>query len=837
MAEVKEEYIIDLNRLNFGGSGRPQGMYFQGEVNQAYFGGAKVFNRALYHMEAPWDGYLSTDAGPFDLKNMLANFNFSWKKDLAGTNKDVQEAVEWYMEDPSQEVLPGNTDENNAKDTEFTLTQYLSGLQVTGLVRQDKDRELRTEYRDVEITDVKYPMDAPAAGFDNIPLLVSFSGYKLPVWASGKEATAVPWGGTVRSGFLALTGRSLSDDVSFDSSTGEVDAPYLADMPMDARQIAVVTYVKISTDAGELEWSGEAYLIQEANVKSNDGDPVYKIKSFPSSYEVPGEETYIYIHIDYAYKTQYIKWTSGYEDSETEDTYVRLRASEGTLDDTILYGVNYTILHIPQNGSSERTITVRVYNTAAGYDVTHTITQEAYEEKEVWQAPFISGTVSVDEIPADGSGALLNATVIQYKKKGDSIIQTYYPSITALVGTAVSGTGYSYSNGVIYASSMGTTEYKNGRKVFTITKLTVVGGDGKEYNLALSSSLEVWQASNTFDFQGYGSYVFALSANPSKGLAAAGDTSTITASAQIEKIYEWSSGDGRDVQLSNVNANLSVSPTSAGYITPTSITGEDQTAELTVYENPNTSDRNIVVAMKSNDNSYSKTHTVTQSKTTYTLANVSSSNSVEIESTTTSFSIHVESSKNGNPLAITPSCISFTGISGISSSNINVVQDTYYKNRYHISIIIGASSNGRSFSVKVTQPESGYYVNFNVTQKSETSSDPDGVLVIKRSGDWILGTVNSGQMAGTGTNQVPIYYLVVVKKTPITSASTATYNLYYRIVDVSTGTIGDEKSFNGTRNIASGETIEVNGVEYYGSKTPLLVGPGLSVRATTFSVS
>lgn len=836
MAEVKEEYIIDLNRLNFGGSGRPQGMYFQGEVNQAYFGGSKVFNRALYHMEAPWDGYLSTDARPFDLKNMLANFNFSWKKDLAGTNKDVQEAVEWYMEDPNQEVLPGNTDENNAKDTEFTLTQYLSGLQVTGLVRQDKDRELRTEYRNVEITDVKYPMDAPAAGFDNIPLLVSFSGYKLPVWASGKEATAVPWGGTVRSGFLALTGRSLSDDVSFDSSTGEVDAPYLADMPMDARRIAVVTYVKISTDAGELEWSGEAYLIQEANVKSNDGDPVYKIKSFPSSYEVPGEETYIYIHIDYAYKTQYIKWTSGYEDSETEDTYVRLRASEGTLDDTILYGTNYTILHIPQNGYSERTITVRVYNTAAGYDVTHTIKQEAYEEKEVWQAPFISGTVSVDEIPADGSGVLLDATVIQYKKKGDSIIQTYYPSITALVGTAVSGTGYSYSNGVIYASSMGTTEYKNGRKVFTITKLTVMGGDGKEYNLALSSSLEVWQAPNIWEFIEYGDYVLAVSANPTTGISALGGTSTITASAQIEKISEWSSGEGRDTELVGSNANLSVAPSGAGYIIPTSIMGTNQTAELTIHENPDMSEREVKVVISVGGSS--TTCTVTQNKTSYVLENVNSSNKVEIEATTATFSIHVRSSKNGEPWDITSSDISFTGISGIDRSNINIVQDAYYKDIYHISITVGEHNSGREFTVKVTQPESDYYVYFDVTQKAPVSTDPEGVLVIARSDDWILGTVNSGQMAGTGSNQVPIYYLVIVKKTAVLRASTATYSLYYRTVDVSTGVINpDEKTFNGTRDIAAGETIEVNGVEYYGSKTPLLTGPGLNVRARTFSVS
>lgn len=807
MADVKEEHIIDLNRLNFGGSGKPKGMYFQGEVNQAYFGSTKVFNRALYHMEAPWDGYFPADARPFDLKNMLANFNFSWKKDLAGTNKDVQQSVEWYMEDPSQEVLPGNTDENNAKDTEFTLTQYLSGLQVTGLVRQAKDEKLREEYRNAEITSVGYQKEtAPAAGSDNIPLLVSFSGYKVPVWASGKEATAEAWGGTVRSGFLSLSGRSLEDDVYFDPSTGAVDAPYLADNPMDERQIAVVTYVKISTDAGELEWSGTKYLYQDANVKSNDGSPTYDIYSFPSSYEVTGGETYIYIHITRAFKTQEVKWTSGYEDSEIEDTYVRLSTDVGTLDDSILYGANNTILNIPQNGSSSRKINVRVYNTAAGYDVTHTITQEAYEEKEVWEYPFISGTVSVDEIPADGSGALLNATVIQYKKKGDSIIQTYYPSITALVGTAVSGTGYSYLNGVVYADSMGTTEYKNGRKVFTISKLTVMGGDGKEYTLALSSSLQVWQAPNVWEFVEYGNYILSVSASPSTGIPALGGTSTITASAQIERIYEWSSGEGRDTELSSSNANLK---TSVGTISPTSIMGTNQKATLTLGENTGAARSALVTLYIGGENAPCY---VTQNKASYIFVPKQGS-SFEMAYNSKSFSVAYECRVNDT--AVKPT----VEVSGDNISGYSVSQSTSSPYPWVVLVTLENTNTGNQnlvYTVKVTHPkDSSLTETVTVTHKTAASDKPTWMDVYYAvSNGWYLGRCKAASTTMNGTT-VGVYAIVAAKKNSISSSSTLTW-------EFTTDNLIPNP--NGSGLVASGNPLPVSGTKVVSAGTETTIG-------------
>lgn len=805
----KEEYVTDLSNMYFGGSVE-RGFFNKEEVGMAIIGGKVVFNRALYHLS------ISDDAVRFTARG--GNFSDDSPKDQMMLKCYKQDCDGSKVNQYDLEFEPSSVEPNLGSgevNGTFKVTHIFSGLYVEGSWVQSADAIQSITYRDIKVTDVIYPM-IPASGGTVYPFIY-YTAVMVAIYESGREETSTYEFST--SDVSYMEGSTPETHVTLDYTNGSVHAESLGTNRYNTEfPIAEISLLRATDVNGEeIEWKDHVPL----QVSQAKNQPSYNGTSYDVSAVVPQDggtisssNQTITIYID-AWETTKYKWDSGAESSENEAHTVYITTSIGTLSSMSASGSQDVTLSIPQNGTSDRNITIRVYSTTAGYDKTFTITQEAFVEVEAWQVPFISGSVSVGEIAADGSGALLNATIIQYKKKGDTITQTYYPSITSLVGTSVSGTGFSYSNGVVYANSMGTTQYSSGRKVYTITGFKVSGGDGNTYTLSLSSSLEVWQEANTYDFQGYGDYILSLSASPQEGISALGGTSTITASAQIEKIYEWTSGEGRDTQLSDSNANLSVEPSGYGYISPTSITGTNKTATLTLNANETTSTRNAYAVLSVGGSSVRCK--VEQNKMVYVFTNLESSYNISVSGTATGVTIDVRSTKNGSPWEITSSNVN---VSASVDASVSVAQDTYDDTIYHVVVNMGQNGTSeRTFTVGITQPGSGTALTYTITQAANTPSYPiDQVWklsngLVCESNGWYLGQVLTGDVTGSPYYR-PLYHIVAVttaankdKDALIRANFSYTYN------PAGTSLDGD---FNNSVDYSAGGIVTINGTSYYG---------------------
>lgn len=332
---------------------------------------------------------------------------------------------------------------------------------------------------------------------------------------------------------------------------------------------------------------------------------------------IEGESRDIIVTISATYDVVEV-WTSKAEASGTFNLPIYISAPDCEPQSTSASGKTSVTLQVRKNETgASRTISVRLYNDDANkYSETFTLTQKAYVEQEVWMHPQLEGSVSIGEIPASGSATDINATITQNKMKGGTVIETRTLSIIGIVGTQASGVSVLFSNGAISATSMGTTEYKTGRKVYDLTKLKVRGADEVDYEVPLPSTLEILQAKNVKEENGYGIYKLSVSASPSSGISENGGTSTITSSAQIEQKYIWSSGSPADSEYKNSNGNLAVTPTGLATISPDSIMGTNQKSTLNInVKNTTTKPRVFTVSLSVGNSSTSCT--VTQNKSSY----------------------------------------------------------------------------------------------------------------------------------------------------------------------------------------------------------------------------
>ena len=296
------------------------------------------------------------------------------------------------------------------------------------------------------------------------------------------------------------------------------------------------------------------------------------------------------------------------------------------------------------SNTTDRTITLRIYNSDRDYDETFTLLQYASDVLEYWTKPVLNGRVVVEDIGADGRSSVVLVPIIQYKYRYNEVTQseervdTYATSVVAvgIGGKAENNVGYSFANGEVSASSMGTTEYLEGRLVFTMNSVTVDGIDYPGVTLNLGYTVEIRQAANIRHDE-FVDYVLSVSAYPTRGISNLGGTSTISYSAQGRRAV-WYDSAPDDVSYDDgyVSASLSASE---GTIA-SSVYGEGTTT-LTLGENWR-GEKDVVVTLSADWASASCS--VTQDSVVYEFHGVED---VECNGTETLVYVQFVSRRNG----------------------------------------------------------------------------------------------------------------------------------------------------------------------------------------------
>lgn len=746
MADKVEKYVIDLNRLYLG-SYRPKEMFFGlEEVNQVWYGGAKMYNRALYSLEDLWASPARFFAGGGNLKGLLEKAVNSIKTDVADNRK---ENVEWWVE---PETIAPNTDENNEKSGTYTISQFMSDLQITGTWVQEKDRVTGESITNVSIQNPVYPQ-ATAMGGVWLPFSLSYSGTRKEEWASGKPSTSSPWSGSINSRqpdlIQEIRGRGLNGG-TFDDSTGEVYAPNLGETPSDFQEIAVLTYIRFTDKGGNTrEWSGNAYAWQAENVRMESGK-TYDISSSlaEDGRTIGGGATTLYLRV-YAYMEVSYAWSSGADGgSEAINASVFLRASVGTLSSSAASGADVIEWDIPANEtSSTRTLVLRVYNTDAGYDMPYIVYQEPFEEPETWGTPVLNGEISII-IPASGAATEFLVPIIQRKYKGDEIIQTFdgYVRASSVQGHAVEGPGASFSGGYISCNSMGQQIFEYGREVYYAERIWVTGQDDRTYELDLDGeTIVIRQAKNTRNAT-HDSYILSVSASPSSGIANTGGKSTITASAQ-ERFSVWydSAPSSTTYETENITASLSATQ---GTLSKTSIYGTSQTATLTLDENIVKGTRTSTIKLAVGGTS--KSCTVSQNAAVYVWGQASLAE--DIPSTGGTITFTIVSMLNGHYCPISQVK---TDLSGTTVSTPTLVDAS--RGEYSFTVTFPANNSGadRIINVAATQQNSGDTWTWKPNQPKQSSATKVAVFRGRFSfngTDYGTVLVSNAQLSAVGSD-------------------------------------------------------------------------------------
>lgn len=728
MGKKLSDYITDLSYLDFGG--RVERAFLGGEAAMMFYGGLKVFNRAEYVLEV-YDILVDTE-GIEDVKGaLLCN---SYKTDFGGSPVDVP-----------YEVSPSRIWPNEGEDTingEINVRQSVSGFEIDIPYSQPGDRVVGYEYSNMYISSVTY-MDIPAGGGSSYPTIF-YSGVKTEVYASGKRKDrnfTEP-----ATDIIDIQGSPLKNGVSFEDYTGKVTAGSLYDEEYDIENVAVVEYVRIrAVDGTELDTYTRYYARQRENVPSY-GDWVYDIWSSVAT-RISGEAQTVTLSVS-AWMYRDTVWSSGYEDTEWEETYAYIYVPYYCeASDTIVYGDDVVYIDIPQNGESSRKISVNVYNSTAGYDKYHTITQDAYVEPEYWEAPFINGSVNL-EIPASGSRIAFSIPLKQYKRKGDSATPYEWTALASSVqGHAVESSGASFSGGYISCSSMGKNIYENGREAYYAERVWVVGQDGETYELDLDGDIIVRQAKNLRHATHY-SYVLSISASPSSGIANTGGKSTVTASAQ-ERFSVWYDSAPSSTSYENESTTASLSATQ-GTLSKTSIYGTSQTATLTFDENISKSTRTSTVKLAVGGTS--KSCTVSQNAAVYVWGEPSLAETVPSSGATITFTI--VSKLNGHACPISQVITSLSGATVAEQPTL--IDSSRGEYRFKIKVPENTSTSDRTFTVTATQANSGDTNKWTVTQlkKSATTIKVARFMAMFAFDGSDYGTVNvtNARLVATGTD-------------------------------------------------------------------------------------
>lgn len=641
MAEIRK-YFTEIRKAVFGK--RINRAFYNGkEILRMIYNGAIVFDRQEFLLSV--DDHVDIEAsGTGDMPLWSVIGFLSYKFDYKGKRTFVD-----FM--GADEIIDPN-DTGSAKHGEFTIVQDITGFTLSGTWTQMANEFQNYSFKRIESVEVNYeelPYVGTSSPYVSVTavLTMHYSNESTEdvtrTYVSGIEVTSAQGndGGT-------------NSGATIDSSTGVVSIG--APSEVVGEPVFYVTSLGGTVNIPELtddnlkewSWNGSIEIMQTEDQRVEYGTPTYTLSAWLDSDELEATDTLVVVHA-VATKTSYYYYESDPDNilEETTDETLYVLLDENVSDSRRITGEGSTRFEVGVNESTEeqRTFSVHVYHSDKNlYDKTFTVTQSANSATGYWGTPSLNGDVVVEEILADGTGQPIFVPIIQKKyaraegTETDTLVETFTGSVeaTAIGGTPVDGTGVSFSNGEIYADSLGRTETSSARKVYTLSSVTITGKDGGSYTFNLPSHVEIFQARNTRHSISQG-YVLTVSANPSSGISNLGGASTISYSAQEKYSVYFDADPAKTAEYSNVSATLG---TDAGTLSATSVSGSGTTT-LSLGENVAGARTATVTLSK---DSASKSCTVSQYGVVYILK---AGDDQECNATESTVYVTFESSRNG----------------------------------------------------------------------------------------------------------------------------------------------------------------------------------------------
>ena len=243
-------------------------------------------------------------------------------------------------------------------------------------------------------------------------------------------------------------------------------------------------------------------------------------------------------------------------------------------------------------------------------------------------------------------------------------------------------------------------------------------------------------------------------------------------------------------------------------------------SSISMPANSATSDRNITVTVK--DSYFTSGTPGVISATQYGTVDWgwtwSTSNPLSIGEDATSFTLRATSTRNGSPFSISTTNISLRA-NGINASLSSVSTNT---STGLVTMTFSCTANPdastRSVYVDVTQGPNTRTC--RVIQAASTGAF-DGITIKATSGNWVLGTVDSGSAIG----------IIIAKNSAITSDATATIGtIAWQFQPTAGVTPISYTDTNLSQTIVAGQTLTVNDKTYYGYWMNSTAAGGTAIR-------
>lgn len=303
------------------------------------------------------------------------------------------------------------------------------------------------------------------------------------------------------------------------------------------------------------------------------------------------------------------------------------------------------------------------------------------QEKAVYTYDFtLSPSVSI--IGAEGGTSRVRGTLLTYRNGVQVSSETVVPTLSG------SADGFSISGDVVTAENRGTVSG-------TVRQITVTGVYSNTFDgQVVSSTVVISQAENKIESYNYGTWVIAISANPTT-IAYGGGTSTISASCTRSKTPVYSSGATGSAD------SESATPTLSGSATGFTLSGTTVTASANSWA----ATRSITVTA-SYSGATSKSVTVTQAaapasislnKATIAFPQRASSNTVQV-------TCNSDWSVNSNAEFTIPETLQIkynpnTDVVELVDQPVQIIKKVQESSDYALALVrIGAHQNAGNYS-------------------------------------------------------------------------------------------------------------------------------------------
>lgn len=303
------------------------------------------------------------------------------------------------------------------------------------------------------------------------------------------------------------------------------------------------------------------------------------------------------------------------------------------------------------------------------------------QEKAVYTYDFtLSPSASI--IGAEGGTSRVRGTLLTYRNGVQVSSETVVPTLSG------SADGFSISGDVVTAENRGTVSG-------TVRQITVTGVYSNTFDgQVVSSTVVISQAENKIESYNYGTWVIAISANPTT-IAYGGGTSTISASCTRSKTPVYSSG------ATGSEDSESTTPTLSGSATGFTLSGTTVTASANSWA----ATRSITVTA-SYSGATSKSVTVTQAaapasmslnKATIAFPQRASSNTVQV-------TCNSDWSVNSNAEFTIPETLQIkynpnTDVVELVDQPVQIIKKVQESSDYALALVrIGAHQNAGNYS-------------------------------------------------------------------------------------------------------------------------------------------